>query len=137
MYMRKAVRRVAILAACMMQAACGSQSGKVYFPGTYELFVGTNESYSRSDFTKSTLLIRADGTFEQSCSYTSPQSNRNTKGTWHSDETRISFDPFLDCAGVFPFWDIKGGSLLVEGSTTKPLLLLNPDVNIFYEQSSD
>jgi hypothetical protein len=76
------LRKIAILAACMIQAACGSQSGnhpKVYFPGSYELFIGTNQSYSRSDFIRSTLLIRADGTFEQSCSYTNPQSNRRLR----------------------------------------------------------
>jgi hypothetical protein len=133
------LRKVAILAACMSQATCGSQSGnrpKVYFPGTYELFIGTNQSYSRSDFTQSALLIRADGTFEQSCSYRTPQSNRSSKGTWNNDERNIHFDNFLDCASVWPSWDTKVVNLLIEG-TDKPQILLDPDRNIFYRQSSN
>jgi len=135
------VRQIAAFAIPVMLVACGPQSTetlKDHLPGAYELFIGTNQSFSRSDFEKSTLVIKTDGTFEVSCFYKSDQPPVNSQGHWTVDsESGAHFDNFLDCAGVGPLtWGVHGASLVIEDST-KPQILLDPDMNIFYKRSEN
>jgi hypothetical protein len=132
------LRKLLISTVPLIVAACGSKpvgSLKDGLPGTYELFIGANQSFSRSDFSQSTLLIKSDGTFEQSCMYKSPQTSVDSKGTWEIDsDTGVRFEGFLDCAGVWPGRDVSVASLIVRDSE-KPQISLNPDLNIFYRRS--
>lgn len=135
------LQKVITLTVLILLTACGSQSAgplKDHLPGSYDLYIGTNQSFSRSGFSKSTLLIKTDGTFELACFYKSPEPPVASKGTWTIDsDTGVHFENFLDCAGVYrPTLDVHGTSLVVENSS-KPQILLDPDVNIFYKPSDN
>jgi len=131
------MRRVVSLSMLVVMGACSSESPETYkkhVPGTYELYVGSNQTFARRDFSESSLSIKSDGTFDQSCLYRSPQPALHSSGTWTIVDRNIHFDTFIDCAGVYPpDSTFKGASLIVEWSQ-KPQILLHPDANIFYRR---
>jgi hypothetical protein len=59
------------------------------------------------------------------------------KSTWNFDDNTRSLwiENFVDCAGVWPINrdQENGANLTVEFSST-PLLILSPDINVFYEK---
>jgi len=132
------IRKVLVLIG-LSASACNSKSGialKDRLPGQYELFVGSNQPYSRHDFVKSTLLINQDGSYTLTCHYQAESSNSATSGRWHvydSEKLGVEFENFKDCAGVWQ-WTTTSVNLIVEGDRN-PQILLNPDINIFYERA--
>ena len=129
-------RKISILAAALL-VACKSQesAGTEHFPGKYELFIGTNQTYARRDFVESLLSLNADGTYEQVCTYQDAAKDSKSAGKWHTSGGNggIQFEGLLDCAGVWAGNWIGYVSLIVEYSS-KPQILLDPDANIFYRK---
>ncbi len=80
----------------------------------------------------SELSIRADGTFEQSCGAVAGPV-KSVSGRWERNEGNIWLTRFIDCAGVFGRPVSSGASLIVEGGNP-PIILVDPDLNVFYER---
>jgi len=131
------LRKVIVLLVTLM-VACRSETTVTlneHLPGKYELFIGSNQSYSRRDFVTSTLLLKQDGTFEQSCGYQNASLDSRSIGKWevNSNYKGIQFEGLLDCAGVWSQNWTGNANLILEGSS-KPQILLDPDRNIFYKK---
>ena len=77
--------------------------------------------------------------FEQICEYANTDKPM-VGGKWEvrSDGRGIQFEKFLDCVGVWPeSWTGNAASLIVDTSNDHPIILLNPDINIYYARIDD
>jgi hypothetical protein len=81
------------------------------------------------------LILYGDGTFEQECRFKNGEHFRSEKRSWRLDERNADFSLLKNCAGFLlnGNGEETGASLIVEFG--KPnLILLHPDVNVYYEQ---
>jgi hypothetical protein len=128
------LRRIPALGLAFILAGCEPESTQALhdrLPESYKLFFDANQSYSKRDLESSTLSIKPDGTFEISCAYKGSRPSTNSKGKWKvTPDNDVRFDGFLDCAGVWPQWNVGGVSLMID----KDVILLDPDVNVFYKR---
>lgn len=104
--------------------------------GQYKLFIGADKTFIRNkDLLSSTLVLRSDGTFEEECIF--QNKGRSTiDGSWHYFEGNVQFSRFRDCAGVWPSEIVKedGAASLIVRFSKPPIILISPDVNVFYER---
>ena len=126
-----AIFAIATILSCSRQPTSDPHPPR--FVGKWVLHVGSNQLVRKPDLVSSALQLTADGTSQLDCDYDGGRFER-ASGTWELQGNRLWVDPFIDCAGV---WPERGGpragaQLLVEESKP-PVVLLSPDVNVFYE----
>jgi hypothetical protein len=126
-----------IAVALALVLGCDTSDPMLNLAGTYELVVGTNQTVSRKDLAKSTLVLSANGTFVQDCQFSDGKSEA-MKGEWRPLRGNIHFSKFKDCAGAWP-GGLEGGggaSLVLESRLwSSPVILLSPDVNVYYHRT--
>ena len=85
-----------------------------------------------SSLESESLLLHADGSFEQECRFRSGERFRAEKRSWRFDGN-VVFSMIKDCSGFLGRnGEETAASLVVEFG--KPnLILLHPDVNVYYE----
>ncbi len=80
------------------------------------------------------LVLRADGTFDQMCSFKSVAPYRASGGSWRFDGG-VYFSSIKDCSGILgKRGETTAASLIIRSSGRSTLILLNPDVNVYYEK---
>lgn len=103
--------------------------------GEYELFIGSNQQFSNDDFLSSSLTIDGNGTYNLKCVNTD-KTQADVSGKWTVNVDTIGFERFVDCAGVWRAdWSDTGAHLIIQ-CVDPPIILLDPDVNIFYRKLS-
>lgn len=124
-----------ILVACTKQYSM--EERKKILIGEYSLYVGTNQTIRHKNLLSSKLILQEDGIFIQSCIY-KDDNELHSRGTWRYDDKvgELFITDFLDCAGVNPIPQKSSGNLVLS-FTKRPIILLNPDANVFYEKETN
>lgn len=120
----------------MLLVGCEKRSDDPFMmlPGVYELYVDPKAEVHRRDLVSSRLTVMENGSFTQTCTYRD-KTPLAFEGFWRPLENNVWFEPFKDCAGVWAqdsAGEGKGASLIIKESP--PIILLDPDVNVFYRQ---
>jgi hypothetical protein len=118
------------------QKKLSQEEGRKKLVGEYNLIIGTNQKVSRTDFVSSKMVIYDNGTFVQTCVYRDGKSYTSNLNTWEYEEKsgKIYLSSFQDCAGALPSYVNNTGCHLIVEYTDQPIILLSPDLNIFYEK---
>lgn len=133
----KVLRRWTVL--LLVLAACQSRvepdNPRQYFAGDYELVVTSGYESSASWPEWERLVLRIDGTYSQSFALKTDEVLEFDDGTWSYKDRRMHLDTWRDSAGLWRSdpGEALGAHLIVELSEP-PLILLHPDLNVFYEK---
>jgi hypothetical protein len=105
--------------------------------GEYELVLGSTSFSPQNGFSSGRLTVHADGTFQQRCRFAT-QPDRVTIGVWQLRSEWIMLTDFDDCLDLY-HWSVddptnKTINVPLEGNRISPLILLEPDLNVFYEK---
>lgn len=125
------------LAGCQPQLT--AESAKAALSGHYRLVIQPNQvtrggSSERSKSLRSEeLLLREDGTYEQTCNLGGEESQRIRSGRWRYSDGIVVFSKLSDCSGFLGQWGRDtAASLILTGPPNR--ILLNPDLSVYYEQ---
>jgi hypothetical protein len=128
-------------------SACGApgpEKGRARFVGMYVLAdrrVPTTDV--NPEFRLGSLVLMSDGNARQVCEFKNGARYESSRMTWAYDgDGNVSLSPLKDCSWVWgAFLDHRegplesprsGASLIVEWNR-HPVILMDPDVNAFYE----
>ena len=132
---------VKLIVACLpflIAAGCSTAETppqmRASLPGEYTLEFGSSASAGSPRPQMESLTLDSQGGFTQSCVLANGQ-RVSTVGTWTYDQERIHLSSLRDCTGV---WGAAGNAigsahLRVEGDAD-PLIVLSPDMNVFYRK---
>ena len=82
-----------------------------------------------------TLILHDDGRFEQNCTFEGDQESRSNSGTW-SFNRGVFFSKILDCSGFLDSpGERLGAGLITKMARGGPVILLNPDLSVYYAKS--
>lgn len=121
----------------LFTAGCGMREvtdAAEALPGRYALDLNLGKGASASYPVVSVLKLRKDGTFVQTCSGNGV--DKLSEGRWGTNESTIWLTNFLDCARAWP--DSEGPSRveLPFSGGSKPVIVVEPDLNVIYVRQS-
>ena len=131
---------LALLVGC--QRSLTPETAKLALAGEYRLVIKLNQvtagdgSERSKHLVSEELLLRDDGTFDQTCRFVSGEAFRAERVAWHYDGG-VHFSRLKDCSG---FLGQRGGEIAASlvlrmGGTVR--ILLNPDLSVYYEQQTN
>jgi hypothetical protein len=137
----------AALVICAAHSACGrtptAEEGRRRLAGNYAYFdrrVPATEI--NPNFRTASLELRTDGSASQTCEFKDGKRYQFSGAKWSYDGGgNVSITPLKDCSWVYGNMDRDeplevpktGASLIVEWAG-KPVIVMHPDLNAFYEQ---
>ena len=143
----KVIAAAALSACSFALSACGPpgpEKGRARLVGVYvfaDRRVPTTEI--NPAFRSAALTLMPDGTAHQTCEYTNGTKYESSGITWsYGGDGNVYLSPLKDCSWVWgELMDRRegllekpagGASLIVEWGP-KPVILMHPDINAFYE----
>ena len=133
---------VAVLAICGAVSGCrpapNAVEGRRRLAGRYS-YADLRNAYINPHFKSASLELRADGTASQTCEFKDGTRYHSSRMTWsYHGAGNVHIDPLKDCSWVYPgsggALEVPktGASLIVEWYD-RPIILMDPDINAFYE----
>lgn len=125
---------VSVIVACDKTRESTKKS--VSLVGEYRLVVGDPQFLKDKRGYKDQINVRGDGTFSHVCERDGVVIHELSREKWSFDGKNIHFSTYRDCLGVWPKAKDdrpEGASLIVE-LTDPVVILLSPDLNIYYEK---
>jgi hypothetical protein len=134
----------AALAICAALSACGrtprAEEGRRRLAGNYAYFdLRVQANAINPNFRSASLELRTDGSASQTCEFKDGKRYQSSGANWSYDGGgNVSITPLKDCSWVYDDRDEPlevpktGASLIVEWAG-KPVIVMHPDLNAFYE----
>lgn len=119
-----------VLTACNGQPTKDSEE---FWVGEYELVVTPGYQNAAEWPEWERIILNSDGSFQQSYGFQDGQTFDFANGTWSYSDGALALENWRDAAGL---WQRGAGAelsaRLLGEKSTPPLVLLHPDLNVFY-----
>jgi hypothetical protein len=134
----------AALVICAALSACGrtprAEEGRRRLAGDYAYFDRrVPASAINPNFRSASLELRTDGSASQTCEFKDGKRYQSSGAKWSYDGGgNVSITPLKDCSWVYgdrdePLEVPKTGASLIVEWAGKPVIVMHPDLNAFYE----